>query len=162
MKKPTGKELYSFNACAAYGLVCLLKEGKITYQELEALKRIHIYIESLCTKELKMKKQTKHQKIIALYKEGMKPKDIAAKLKIKTQTVYAAKHLENKKTEKAKDDICNGGIMRVINPRVNRYTTNLRNASDEILKMIKQDCVVVSEPGKKTLLQKIKRFLFGA
>ncbi len=109
-----------------------------------------------------MKKQTKHQKIIALYKQGMKPKDIAAKLNIKTQTVYAAKHLENKKAEKAKDALFNGGIMRVIKPQVNRYTTNLQNASDEILKTIKQDYVVVSEPGKKTLLQKIKRFLFGA
>lgn len=109
-----------------------------------------------------MKKETKKRKVLKLLSEGMKPKDIAAKLKIKTQTVYAAKHLENKKAEKAKDDLCNGGIMRVINPQVNRYTTNLQNASDEILKMIKQDCVVVSEPGKKTLLQKIRRFLFGA
>lgn len=47
-----------------------------------------------------MKKQTKHEKIIALYKEGMKPKDIAAKLKINVQMVYAAKYLENKNKKK--------------------------------------------------------------
>lgn len=37
-----------------------------------------------------MKKQTKHEKIIALYKEGMKPKDIIKKLKCGTSTVYKA------------------------------------------------------------------------
>lgn len=36
-----------------------------------------------------MKKQTTKQKVLKLLSEGMKPKDIAAKIKVNVQQVYA-------------------------------------------------------------------------
>jgi DNA integrity scanning protein DisA with diadenylate cyclase activity len=108
-----------------------------------------------------MKKQTKHEKIIALYKEGMKPKDIAAKLKIKTQTVYAAKYSERKRIEKVRNEFLSGGVVRVIQPQINRYTTHIESVTNKTLDEMKKSQIVVSEPSQKTLLQKIKRFFFG-
>lgn len=46
-----------------------------------------------------MKKQTTKQKVLKLLSEGMKPKDIADKLKIKTQQVYAIKSDDKKKNK---------------------------------------------------------------
>lgn len=55
--------------------------------------------------EYKMKKQTKHEKIITLYKQGMKPKDIAKKAKTTVQNVYAATHKYRKDLQKKEQTI---------------------------------------------------------
>lgn len=108
-----------------------------------------------------MKKQTKHEKIIALYKEGTKPKDIAAKLKINVKQVYAAKHLESKKSAQKRQELLSGGIMRVIQPQVKRYNTEQTITTDKILDMIKceQGSIIYVPDIKKSLFQKIKEFL---
>lgn len=49
--------------------------------------------------EYKMKKQTTKQKVLKLLSEGMKPKDVAAKMKIKPQQVYVIKSEAKKKME---------------------------------------------------------------
>jgi len=100
-----------------------------------------------------MKKQTKHEKIIALYKEGMKPKDIAAKLKTTVQSVYAVKHAENKKSiQKTKDKI----------------SDMIGSGPDCFIKSVTYDGkVLIPTPdynpiGYKTgVFAKFKRFLFG-
>lgn len=92
-----------------------------------------------------MKKQTKHQKIIALYKEGMKPKDIAAKLKIKTQTVYAAKHLENKKVKK-------DGVVSEVIFKGGKIT----------FKPDPKAQIKFESPEAKSFFYRIKKLIFGA
>lgn len=83
--------------------------------------------------EYKMKQKTKHEKIIALYKQGMKPKDIAAKLKIKTQAVYAA--------------TC-------------RYRKDLNKKYTPQITVFPETKMIIIP--KLTFFAKIKRFLFGA
>lgn len=46
-----------------------------------------------------MRKQTKKQKVLKLLAEGMKPKDIAAKLKMNVQQVYVIKSDAKKKMQ---------------------------------------------------------------
>lgn len=104
-----------------------------------------------------MKKQTKHEKIIALYKEGMKPKDIAAKLKIKTQTVYAATCKYRKDEQKA--------IYKVIEDNnikdcMNQYNKSLEKQIELLNAPIEK--ITLDDLKNETLFTKIKRFLFGA
>ena len=98
-----------------------------------------------------MKKETKKQKVLKLLSEGMKPKDIAAKLKIKTQQVYAVKSEAKKKMQLP------GQIVFV------KDTTDLttkilqgRQSSNRCIPSLNVSTSVV----KKSFFQKIKDF-FG-
>jgi hypothetical protein len=141
MKKPTDKELHSFSACVAYGFLLLLEDDRITHEQILVLRDVFKYIQSLYTKEPKMKKQTKHQKIIALYKEGMKPKDIAVKVKTTVQNVYAA-------TCKYRKDV------KILKEKETCFVKSVTYDGKVFLP--------VEETKNKTLFTKIKRFLFGA
>lgn len=104
-----------------------------------------------------MKKQTRHEKIIALYKEGMKPKDIAAKLKIKTQTVYAATCKYRKDEQKyIYREMENNNFKDCIN----QYNKSLEKQYELLNAPIPK--ITFNNLKNETLFTKIKRFLFGA
>lgn len=91
-----------------------------------------------------MKKQTTKQKVLNLLSEGMKPKDIAAKLKIKPQQVYTIKS-EAKKNNKYN--------------RINIYVDSLLKSKlnqGDIVEIKKPDRFVV----KKSFFQKVKEFMW--
>ena len=88
-----------------------------------------------------MKKQTKHEKIIALYKQGMKPKDIAKKAKTTVQSVYAATCKYRKDVEKSK-------------PKITINTGTVIHRPPPIGPMILEGLEL-------SIFTKIKRFLFG-
>lgn len=108
-----------------------------------------------------MKKQTTKQKVLKLLSEGMKPKDVAAKLKIKTQQVYTIKSDEKKRAYKKRQEILSGGVIRVIQPQISRYNTTRECVTDEALKKPKPGFIVTTPVVKKSFFQKLKEF-FGA
>lgn len=90
-----------------------------------------------------MKKETKKRKVLKLLSEGMKPKDIAAKMKIKTQQVYVIKSEAKKKREE--------NFIKFINENVNNGTVSIKTEPVSLLRMKEE----------KSFFQKIKDF-FGA
>lgn len=90
-----------------------------------------------------MKKQTKKQKVLKLLSEGMKPKDVAAKLKIKTQQVYTIKSEAKKKKQES--------FIKFINDGINKETVVIKTEPIQLIK----------EHVKKSFFQKVKEF-FGA
>lgn len=95
-----------------------------------------------------MKKETKKRKVLKLLSEGMKPKDIAAKLKIKTQQVYAIKSEAKKKMQLP------GQIVFV---KDNSHLLSNREGVPSEHAYILSSPIIV----KKSFFQKLKEF-FGA
>lgn len=92
-----------------------------------------------------MKKQTKKEKVLNLLLIGMKPKDIAAKLKIKTQQVYAIKSEAKKKMQLP------GQVVFV-----------KKSPIDDIKFMMQTGCVTYrteTPKQEKTFFQKFKEFM---
>lgn len=113
-----------------------------------------------------MKKQTKHEKIIALYKEGMKPKDIAAKLKINdVQQVYAAKYLENKKIDKKIKTVAKNVLIKhdksitELNQMMEKWSNGADNKTFGTIVHRPEPMGPIELVKEKSFFQKIKDFL---
>lgn len=114
-----------------------------------------------------MKKQTTKQKILKLLSEGMKPKDIAAKLKIKTQQVYVIKSEAKKKMQLP------GQVVFVKNSSFDNIHFSGENGSVKLKSTIDMDKMkswakkelmhnkTKAQTQKKSFFQKLKEF-FGA
>lgn len=100
-----------------------------------------------------MKKQTIKQKVLKMLSEGMKPKYIAAKLKIKTQQVYAIKSEAKKKMQLP------GQIVFLKDPT--DLTTKILQGRIDSNRCIPSSVILnpPTEITKKSFFQRLKNFL---